>query len=191
MNRPELTQYGSAIAELLAEDRVAELGPGHPNEGVRAQLEGLRLQELFPGQQIHSDSMARGCLAGLWLYHDFLEQSHHVSQEISSPAGSYWHGIMHRREPDFGNSKYWFRRVGNFPTFDDLRLSAESIAGASKDPGLRRLVSVSTWDPFGFVDVCAAVIGSGTETEQLCRQIQQREWWLLFDHCYHHATKSH
>ena len=49
--------------------------------------------------------MASACLAGLWLYHDYLDESHAVSQSIHTPAGSYWHGLMHRREPDFANPK--------------------------------------------------------------------------------------
>src|SRR5690606_38969416 len=45
--------------------------------------------------------------AGLWLYIDELDRSHVVSQTIDDATGSYWHGIMHRREGDFGNSHYW------------------------------------------------------------------------------------
>ena len=46
--------------------------------------------------------MAACCLCGLWLLHDFLDESHSLSQEITTDTGSYWHGIMHRREPDYG-----------------------------------------------------------------------------------------
>ncbi len=51
-------------------------------------------------------------LAGLWLYVDELDQSHQVSQGIHTVEGSLWHGIMHRREGDFWNSKYWFGKAG-------------------------------------------------------------------------------
>ena len=34
------------------------------------------------------------------------------------------------------------------------------------------------------------MIGSGTAAELLCRRIQQAEWVLLFDHCFHQATRS-
>src|SRR4051812_4745927 len=45
--------------------------------------------------------------AGLWLYVDDLDRSHTVSQSITDATGSFWHGIMHRREGDFANSHYW------------------------------------------------------------------------------------
>src|SRR4051794_18122244 len=53
--------------------------------------------------------------AGLWLYVDDLERSHTISQSIGDTTGSYWHGIMHRREGDFSNSHYWMRRATGHP----------------------------------------------------------------------------
>ncbi|SVE48716.1 uncharacterized protein METZ01_LOCUS501570, partial [marine metagenome] len=53
--------------------------------------------------------------SALWLYVDDLDRSHTCSQSIDDTTGSYWHGIMHRREGDFSNSHYWFRKVGNHP----------------------------------------------------------------------------
>lgn len=52
---------------------------------------------------------------GLWLYVDDLDQSHTISQSIEDTTGSYWHGIMHRREGDFGNSRYWHRKAAGHP----------------------------------------------------------------------------
>ena len=54
-------------------------------------------------------------VAGLWLYADELDKSHSVSQQILTEEGSFWHGIMHRREGDFSNAKYWFRNAGALP----------------------------------------------------------------------------
>lgn len=50
-------------------------------------------------------------VAGLWLYVDDLQRSHVVSQGLDDPTGSYLHAIMHRREGDFRNSKYWLRQA--------------------------------------------------------------------------------
>jgi hypothetical protein len=129
--------------------------------------------------------MAKCCLAGLWLYHDFLDESHTLSQEIHTTSGSYWHGFLHRREPDYSNAKYWFERVGNHPIFEPLVADAKEIAAGDSGKAAEFLNRQNAWDPFAFIDMCEQSAGSPSET--LCRRIQQREWELLFDYCYHQA----
>jgi hypothetical protein len=188
--------YGSAVAELLAPPRESSLGPGEPNRAAEAKLRALMVETLAAGRNVVNRNMAQACLAGLWLYHDFLDESHSISQEIHTPSGSYWHGILHRREGDYDNAKYWFRRVGNHPVFEPLRQAG--AAAAKRYPGLdataKYLVTQAAWDPFRFVDLCrTASVGrtsnpSGAPLATLCREIQSREWELLFDHCYRAAT---
>ena len=191
MSAFDVKNYGAAAAELLSEPRLNPLGPGTPNEGARAALDSMSERELLAGADAGNAMMARACLAGLWLYHDFLEESHRISQEIETPTGSYWHGIMHRREPDFSNSAYWFRRVGRHPVFDDLKEEGARIAESNeREDSAEFLTRQSAWDPFAFNDLCQSSIGTESSTETLCRQIQRREWELLFDFCYRGATRS-
>src|SRR5947208_9436780 len=92
----DLSAYGPAVAALLA-PRLAELGPGSPNAALRDRLRAFDpVTDL--GRPVADADMARACHAGLWLYHDFLDESHAVSQEIDTPTGSFWHAVMHRRE---------------------------------------------------------------------------------------------
>jgi hypothetical protein len=129
--------------------------------------------------------MARCCIAGLWLLHNYLDESHRISQGISTTSGSYWHGIMHRREPDYSNAKYWFRRVGDHPIFPDLAHEAQRLSTQDQeDRSLAFLATGSAWDPLGFVDACAAAVGRPKAEQELCRQIAQAEWRRLFDYCY-------
>ena len=123
------------------------------------------------------------------LYFDFLDESHTISQELSTPEGSYWHALMHRREPDFANSKYWFRQVGSHPIFEALRVEGARLAVDAA--GQARFLKTQTgWDPFAFVDLCEVALHDQPGHAMLCRRIQQREWQLLFDHCYRKATET-
>lgn len=191
MDRPKPDSYGPAVARLLHEERLAELGPGRPNAQARDVLGKLRASDLFPQGLVADQRMAMACLAGLWLYHDFLDESHRLSQEIPTTTGSYWHGIMHRREPDFGNGKYWFRRVGDHPVFPSLSNAAREIHASFgpefESSDAKGLVDQPRWDPFLFVDLCESAIRAPSDLQMFCRRVQEAEWWLLFDHSYRAA----
>jgi hypothetical protein len=172
-----------ALAALLTPPRLNPLGPGEPNRAARAALEALAGDAAFAPEKIVDRDMAQACWAGLWLYHDFLDEAHRISQDLETPAGSYWHALMHRREPDFGNSKYWFRRVGAHPVFEPLRIEAARLA-AGGPAGAGFLARQARWDPFAFVDLCEANYSEKAACHELCRQVQRVEWELLFAFCY-------
>lgn len=92
---------------------VAPLGPGKRSESPGTDFSPPD----FPKRdlQIHLPT-----LAGILLFFGELEQSHEISQGLSDGDGAYWHGLMHRREGDFANAGYWFRRVGKHPVHSSL-----------------------------------------------------------------------
>ncbi len=100
--------------------------------------------------------------SALWLYIDELDRSHTISQDIDDATGSYWHGIMHRREGDFPNAHYWFRKVGIHPAMADL-------AG---------------YDAHAFIDEA----GESYPTDPISLiELQRAEWANLFAWCAHHT----
>lgn len=168
-------EYSEAVRLLLKPKRQMDLGPGTPQLERRTTLAKLTAEALFAGQPLSNPKSAQCCLAALWLYHDFLDEAHRISQEIATREGSYWHGIMHRREPDAWNSKYWFRRVGDHPVMSQLTLEAGQIGYAYRSP-------------FDFIDDCERYRGTRSEKEMLLQQVQMVEWRLLFDHCWRQAV---
>jgi hypothetical protein len=143
---------------------------------MHAKLQALTVEQLFP-QGIKNRDMAECCRAALWLYHDFLDEAHTIAQDIDTTTGSYWHGIMHRREPDASNAKYWFHRIGAHPVVDMLVTEAPNLGYAYRDP-------------FAFVDDCERLRGKNSDEEKLVRRVQLIEWQLLFDWCWQQSGAS-
>ena len=135
------------------------------NEDCEDQLSALSGAELFD-DPVRDQTMAACCESGLWLLHNFLHESHEISQSIHTAEGSWWHAIMHRTEGDFSNTKYWYRRVGEHAAFDDVH------------PG---------FNPFTFVDQCQREYGKGQLPDET-QAIAVAEWRALFDFCYRNAT---
>jgi hypothetical protein len=176
--------YAPAVVSLLAIDARYPLAFGRAVTDARATLASLDDAAMFDGERIADRQMADAALAGLWLWFDFFDESHAISQGIDTATGSYWHGILHRREPDYGNAKYWFARVGQHPVYSELvvALADADIAGV-REAGL----CTSTWDAVKFVDLCERTARTGGALEELCRQVQIAEWQFLFDYCYQQA----
>lgn len=162
---PDAREVLRALPEgLVHEIEAAELpglADGPPQPVVADRLEALERNAWATGPR------RIACLSGLWLLAGDLQRSHTHSQSLSTPEGSFWHGIMHRREGDFMNAKYWFRRVGNHPVIDRLA-GLDGVRYRSADT---------------FVDACATAIREGGDAEQACRQLQWREWQWLMTHC--------
>ncbi len=180
--------YAPAIADLLREPWTLPLDVGQPNPKVRASLQAISNEDAFAPHRLHDRSMADACRAGLWLYHNFLDEAHEIAQELQTPTGSYWHALVHRREPDFSNTKYWFRRVGEHPIYEPLRQDAAELAAAAP-PSAAFLRTQATWDPYAFVDLCANVLAGQAPCVELVLKIGKREWELLFDWCYRQAIE--
>ncbi len=173
MTAPDPASYGPKAAALLA-DRLPALGPGSPNAAVFAALKAFDPARDL-GKPAVDPASARACLAGLWLLHDGLDESHAISQGLTTPEGSYWHALMHRREPDAWNSKYWFRQLGDHPVVAQLLKAAPELGYAYTTPA-------------AFVDFGETVRGSGSADEELAKRVQALEIRLLFDWCYRKAT---
>jgi hypothetical protein len=186
------TKYGAVFQPLLDLDRPDDLGPGKPNPLVQRDLDRLTVEAAFVGRKVIDRSSAQCCLAGVWLLHNYFDASHAISQEIETEDGSYWHGILHRREPDYGNAKYWFRRVANHPIFEELGRESRSLAAAdgAVDGPAQFLLNQERWEASRFVDLCEKIASGTSSAGELASAIARLEWRMLFDHCYRKAIAT-
>ncbi len=148
--------FSAELSKAVQDAPLPPLGEGEVHQPFRHLLTGGigdHLDGVSPSRQME-------VLSGLWLLAGDIHQSHNISQDLPSAVGSFWHGIMHRREGDFGNSKYWFRRVGSHPVFPQI---AQETGGHYADP-------------FDFVDQCQNAIGDEVEA---CMKSQWTEWQAL------------
>lgn len=152
--------YGPHVAAILALDGDGErlmplVQSGCSAPEARSRLQAVTARALFP--QSYAPEAA---FAGLYLYFGCWTEAHEIAQDVSTPEGSYWHGIVHRQEPDAANSGYWFRQVGAHPIF----------------PALAKIAGTARWDPFEFIQQCESALPGALE-------LHRAEWQLLFDYC--------
>ncbi len=67
--------------------------------------------------------------AMLWLRLGLIDRAHEIVQSANSGVRAYIHGIVHRLEGDFWNSKYWFRRVHDNRLLENLSDRVERAIG--------------------------------------------------------------
>uniref|UniRef100_A0A7C2P023 Uncharacterized protein n=1 Tax=Schlesneria paludicola TaxID=360056 RepID=A0A7C2P023_9PLAN len=117
-----------------------------------------------------------------------LDASHQCSQSIEGrgrhQAGDYWHAVMHRREPDYGNSKYWFHQFSSHPVFpklvEEVPRVADQFRSSAFDAWTDRLTAGGVWRPKAFVDCCQTAAATDDKTfRSAVEELQYREMLLL------------
>lgn len=173
----------AALAALLATGELPQLGPG-PRADVEPQASlTLKLDKLLKGKNISGDKQEL-IRAVVLLWHDHLEAAHAIVQNSAGPDGALVHGIMHRREPDYGNAAYWFRRALDHPVFTTLGEAAKGRLASPTENVLRdQLIPAGRWDPFGFIAACeqGAQLSETHPRLKLLRELQRLEFNLLLD----------
>lgn len=159
------------IAHMDANCHLSSL-PTSIREAIAPLLEALPINQAMPvlvGGRPQCRDLAETAIrspaiaaraelsAAIWLYVDELDKSHTLSQQIDTPTGAFLHGIMHRREGDFWNSHYWFRRVGHHPAMGNI----------------------GDYDAHAFIDE----VEKARPNDPRLVDLQRREWAALFSSC--------
>ena len=170
--------------KLLAAAGLPELGPG-PRANVLSEAElNDATSKLFKSSPSppKTQELVRGLIL---LWHDHLDAAHGIAQEIENADGSFLHGIVHRREPDYGNAKYWFRRVGRHACFPEIARRVMALPALKTNRDLSTKLALNgEWDAFAFIDLCeqSEKANAADATAQALLEIQGIESEVLLEH---------
>ena len=142
------------LKSLIATPDLPVLGPT-PRAGRLPLPELNQKIDRFLADTKLNTALQSSVRSAALLWHDYLDESHTISQNIPGADGGFLHGIMHRRERDYSNAKYWFQRAGKHRSFSDI---AKQVARRLETKGetefAAKLAPRGDWDPFAFVDAC-------------------------------------
>jgi hypothetical protein len=166
---------------------IPELGPKPRPDALDHDTLTKKLADVFKHSNISTPAQEL-IRALLLLWHDQLDAAHHVAQAIENADGSFIHGIVHRREPDYSNAGYWFRRVGGHECFPEIAARAKKLLDMESNPAWSaKLLAHGEWEPLAFIQLCASVEEKPSDDPQvlLLRKIQAIETEVLLDHFLH------
>jgi len=162
---PDMTRYSEFTDRILR------------SEGLLRKLfpKDISNREAWRLVRDADNATVAGIVRGGLLYAlDDLAGCHEFFQDTAIPLVSYWHGMMHRREADFENARYWFRRSGALPFFDTLHHKAALISAD--------VAKQLSWDPYLFTGNCEQQRFGGELSEPELVKVQQAEFEVVFDY---------
>lgn len=163
--RRSLTAGRTPVIPGWLDSAIHRLAPPHNAPHVAADVIALR--------------------AGLLQIHDQFEASHELAQQVEGQGphrrGDAWHAIHHRREPDYGNARYWLHRVGRQPTLPGLSGAVRACANDGPQAvreAADRLVETGDFSADRFVDFVERL--SARSAPALTKFAERVQWLEMF-----------
>ena len=165
---------------LRVGDLLGRLRPSESNDPATViRIRETSHADIADGKPVLDAGMFALVRGGLFYLYDDLAASHRIFQEVSTDTGAYWHGMVHRREGDFDNARYWFRRAGTLPFFGEVHRAAGSCSSV--------VAAQSGWDPYLFTGLCEQERFGANENLGELIKLQRIEFEVLFDYAWRKA----
>lgn len=170
---PCAMRYSELVDHLLIQSREEGLKKLHPSEPLHGHAGLLPNIRQATDADLGGGPLSDLLRAGLFYQFDALPDAHALVQDASGDLAAYWHGMIHRREADFDNARYWFRRAGVLPVFRALHREASEFSAV--------MAKQFNWEPYLFTGLCEQQkFGDDSLTRELVA-LQKLEFDLLFE----------
>lgn len=142
------------FVDLLQPDKSvpaidSKLREGIPDvESIDARLKEIWKEDILPEW---SEKHVR-CLTLVWF--DYLELAHQIADEERSTEFCYFHAMIHRRERDFFNARFWFRQTDRrHVVFANITDEVRKYLNQKGDQQLlESLIRNDEWSPLEFLE---------------------------------------
>lgn len=178
-------RYCELVDEFLIqsnEESLKRLHPSEPLGGHAVELPRIRQAtdaELGGGRPV--GPLFPAVRAGLFYRYDALGEAHSLVQELPGELAAYWHGMIHRRETDFDNARYWFRRAGELPIFESLHQAASGFSAV--------MARQFNWDPYLFTGLCEQEKYGDDSLKGELVALQRLEFEKVFDYTWRQSVR--
>ena len=164
---------------------------------LKPYIDKIDTSTLFSEHTLISDIHGHLVRNALYQKNDDLDAAHQICQWVgessSLPEISYWHGIIHRREPDIHNARNWFQKAQGLAANDVLYQAIYSHLqraiqipnyGEARDTAYQfrqHLQNHGTWDALYFLNLCELYLqNKDPNLQKLLEDIQAIEFKTLF-----------
>jgi hypothetical protein len=173
-----MSGYSDFVDRLLMNpDLLGKLTPSEPLAwDLTARIRDASDETLSGGREVVDGKMFALVRGALLNAVDALDAAHRIFQDDPSDLGSYWHGVMHRREGDFDNARYWFRRAGKQPIFAKMHEAGSQISAT--------MAKQVTWDAYLLTGMCEQAKFGDTDAVAECLRLQRVEFDQLLAYCW-------
>ena len=122
-----------------------------------------------PGENVREELRR----AALLLWNDDLQAAHFIVQNDESADAAFIHAIIHRREGDFSNARYWWRRAASSSLFQKVGAALSPMPEVAE---YALLDAKGNFDEMRFTELCE---NATPENEETLRRIQAAEMAAL------------
>ena len=177
-----MQSYSDLIDRIFLQDGLLEkLTPSEPlNTTLLLRVRAADDAAVSGGKAVGDAKNFALVRGGLFYAIDALDEAHSFFQDAKGDLAAYWHGMLHRREGDFENARYWFRRAGVLPCFATLHRAASEFSAD--------MARQQNWDPYLFTGECEQARFGAEENVRALVRLQRVEFDGLFDYCWRQSA---